>query len=110
MKVAKSFGARDWDIFKSIALPASVPFILAGLRLGVGRGLVGVVVGEMVGATKGIGYLISVTGGTMQMDKMFVGVIIIAVIGVVCTGGLKGVEKRFDLWRLQEMINRYQAE
>ena len=53
---AKSFGASRWRIFTSVVLPSSVPFILTGLRLAVGRALVGVFVGELYAATAGIGY------------------------------------------------------
>jgi len=53
-----------------------VPFILTGLRLGVGRGIVGVMVGELYAATAGIGFMITVAGATFQTDKVFVGVLI----------------------------------
>ncbi|HLG73448.1 MAG TPA: ABC transporter permease, partial [Chloroflexota bacterium] len=58
IKAARSFGASDMQIFKTIALPGSVPFILGGIRLGLGHALIGVVVGELYAATAGVGYLI----------------------------------------------------
>lgn len=57
-------------------LPSAVPFILTGLRLGVGRVIVGVMVGELYAATAGIGFMITVAGATFQTDKVFVGVLI----------------------------------
>jgi NitT/TauT family transport system permease protein len=76
-----------------------VPFILTGLRLGVGRGLVGVVVGEMVAAQAGIGFMLSRAGATFQTDKVFVGVVILALFGWGLTALLEALERRFDGWR-----------
>ena len=55
LTAARSFGASEWQIFKSVVLPSTVPFIISGLRLGVGRALIGVMVGELYAATAGIG-------------------------------------------------------
>ena len=96
---ARSFGAGDLKVFTTLALPASVPFTLTGLRIGVGRALVGVVVGEMVAATGGIGHMISVAGSAFQVDRVFVGVVIIAAFGYAVTAILNAVERRFDAWR-----------
>lgn len=101
LKAARSFGANDRQIFLTIALPGSVPFVLTGLRLGVGRALVGVVVGELYAATAGIGYLISIFGNTFQTDKVFVGVLIIAGWGILMMELLKRIEQKFDAWRPQ---------
>ena len=99
---ARSFGASDLKIFTTLALPSSVPFTLTGLRIGVGRALVGVVVGEMVAATGGIGHMIMVAGSAFQVDRVFVGVVIIAVFGYGVTAVLNGLERRFDAWRPQQ--------
>ena len=78
VKVARSFGASDRQLFMTVALPSSVPLLLSGLRLGLGHALIGIVVGEMYGATYGIGHLISVSGARFQTDAVMVGIIIIA--------------------------------
>lgn len=101
LKAARSFGASDMQIFKTIAVPGSVPFILNGIRLGLGHALVGVVVGELYAATAGVGYLIAVAGNTFQTDKVFVGVMIIAVAGMLITAGFKRIEDHFQSWRPQ---------
>lgn len=101
LKAARSFGAKDRQIFTTIALPGSVPFILSGLRLGLGRGLVGIVVGEMVAATAGIGYSMAIAGATFQTDKLMVGIFIITGFGVLFTQVLNHFEHRFDAWRPQ---------
>ncbi|MBI4319664.1 MAG: ABC transporter permease [Chloroflexi bacterium] len=101
LNAARSFGANDRQIFTTIALPGSVPFILTGLRLGVGRALIGVVVGELYAATAGVGYLIAVAGATFQTDKVMVGVLIIASWGIIFLKVLEAIEGKFDAWRPQ---------
>jgi ABC-type nitrate/sulfonate/bicarbonate transport system permease component len=101
LKAAHSFGANDRQIFTTIALPGSVPFLLAGLRLAVGQGLIGVVVGELYAATAGIGYEIAVAGETFQTDRVFVGVIILALAAIIVMWLLQRVEDRFEAWRPQ---------
>ena len=99
LTAARSFGASEWQIFKSVVLPSTVPFILTGLRLAVGRGLIGVMVGELYAATAGIGFMITVAGATFQTDKVFVGVLIFAISGMALTEVLDRMERRFDKWR-----------
>lgn len=99
LTAARSFGASEWQIFKSVVLPSTVPFILTGLRLAVGRGLIGVMVGELYAATAGIGFMITVAGATFQTDKVFVGVLIFAISGMLLTDVLDRIEHRFDRWR-----------
>jgi NitT/TauT family transport system permease protein len=99
LTAARSFGASEWQIFKSVVLPSTVPFILTGLRLGVGRALVSVMVGELYAATAGIGFMITVAGATFQTDKVFVGVLIFALSGMILMEALSNIERRFDKWR-----------
>src|SRR5207245_6114165 len=101
LRVARSFGASDSLIFQRVVLPGSVPFILTGLRLGVGHALTGVVVAELVAARHGIGKLISDYGVTFQTPKMFAAVMFIAGTGVLLTWGLQRIENRFQSWRPQ---------
>jgi len=99
LTAARSFGASEWQIFKSVVLPSTVPFILTGLRLAVGRALIGVMVGELYAATAGIGFMITVAGATFQTDKVFVGVLIFAISGMTLTAVIDRYERRFDKWR-----------
>ena len=98
---AKSFGASEWMLFKTVVLPSTLPFILTGLRLATGRALVGVMVGELYAATAGIGFMITVAGATFQTDKVFVGVGIFAISGMILMEALTKVEARFDKWRVK---------
>lgn len=103
LRVAKSFGAKDITIFRTIALPGSVPFILTGLRLGIGHALIGVVVGEYVAAQHGVGRMMAIAGNTFQSDKVFAGLIIIAAAGLILTYVLQRLEHHFDAWRPQQL-------
>ena len=99
INAARSFGASEWQVFKSVVFPSTLPFLLTGLHIAVGRALVGVLVGELYAATAGIGFMITVAGATFQTDKVFVGVLIFAISGIVLTDILDRIEHRFDKWR-----------
>ena len=99
VKTSRSFGATDAQIFRTLALPGSVPFILAGLRLGVGHALIGVVVGELVAARAGVGLMMAKAGATFQTSKVFAGLIIVAGTGMILTGLLQRIEGRFQAWK-----------
>jgi ABC-type nitrate/sulfonate/bicarbonate transport system permease component len=99
LRVARCFGAGDLAIFRTIALPGSVPFIISGLRLAVGQALIGVFVAELSGATNGVGMLMNNAGQQFQTSVVFAGLFIFALTGVVLTGLLRAVEQRFAAWR-----------
>jgi ABC-type nitrate/sulfonate/bicarbonate transport system permease component len=99
LTAARSFGASEWTLFKTVVLPSTIPFILTGLRLGLGRAIVGVMVGELYAATAGIGFMITVAGATFQTDKVFVGVLVFALTGMLGMELLTRVENRFSRWR-----------
>lgn len=99
LDVATSFSASQGRVFTTVVLPGSVPFILAGLRLGIGRALIGVIVGELYSANAGIGYMITVAGHTLQTDRLLFGVILLTLMGVVGVELLRQVERRFQKWR-----------
>ena len=101
LTAARSFGASEWCLFKTVVLPSTLPFVLTGLRSALGRALVGVLVGELYAATAGIGFMITVAGATFQTDKVFVGVLIFAVTGLVGTEILGRIERHFERWRPQ---------
>ncbi|MET0472275.1 MAG: ABC transporter permease, partial [Xanthobacteraceae bacterium] len=99
IKVAASFSAGDWRLFRTIILPSTIPFLLAGLRLAIGRGMIGVVVGEIYGSAAGVGAMISQAGSRFQTDKVFVGVLTIVAIGVTLVEIVRRIERRVDVWR-----------
>jgi NitT/TauT family transport system permease protein len=100
VRAARSFGASERDLLWKVVLPASLPMVIAGLRLGVGRALMGVVVGELFGATAGLGFSISYYGALLKTTDMIASLVVVVVLGVLCTQGLSAVEARFSSWRL----------
>lgn len=101
LRCARSFGASDRQIFRYLAAPSSMPFIVSGLRLGMGRGLVGVVVGEFIASTAGIGHMMNISAATFQTDQTFVGILILAAAGTLFSWLLDLLGRRFDRWRLE---------
>jgi len=99
LETARAFGARYRQIFTKVLLPAALPFIVAGLRLGIGRGLVGVVVGELFGARAGVGFLITVSSQIFDMGALFAAAMILAIAGVVSTEAIRLIERRIAPWR-----------
>jgi NitT/TauT family transport system permease protein len=99
LKAARSFGASQLSIFIKIALPSSVPFLISAMRLALGHGLIGVVVGEMYGASAGIGYRIIYSGASFKTDDIFVGVMVLVFAGLTLNAVLLNVERRFSVWR-----------
>ena len=99
IEVARSFGASGKQIYTKVRLPASLPFIIAGLRLSVARALVGVVVAELFGARAGLGFLILNAAQSFDTAGLFVGVIVLAIAGVISVELLKWIEARLAPWR-----------
>lgn len=100
VRAAQSFCASDWQIFRTIAVPGSVPFILAGVRQGVAHALIGVVVGEMLaGSPEGIGFMISYSGYNFNLDSLFLYVTVVAGAGIILTSLVERLQARFERWR-----------
>jgi NitT/TauT family transport system permease protein len=100
---ARSFSANRRQIFTKVLIPSALPFIVAGLRLGIGRGLVGVVVGEFIGARAGLGYMIFRSSQGFEIDAMWAGVFLLAGTGVLSVILLQKVERRLAPWRRFEL-------
>jgi NitT/TauT family transport system permease protein len=98
IEMLRSFGASRRQIFFKVSLPSALPFILAGLKLGIGRGLIGVVVAELFGSRAGLGRLISQSADAFNMPDLFAGVIVLAVAGIAMTAGFGWLEKRLVPW------------
>lgn len=98
IEMLRSFGATRRQIFIKVSLPSAVPFILAGLKLGIGRGLIAVVVAELFGSRAGLGYLISESADSFNMPGLFAGVIVLAVAGIALTAGFSWLETRLVPW------------
>ena len=101
VELARSFRLSSSALFLKILLPASVPFILAGIRLSVGRGLTSVAIAEWFGATEGLGYLVFFAGQTLNVPVLFVGVAAFAVLGILGFEMIRRIEALVTPWRNQ---------
>jgi NitT/TauT family transport system permease protein len=99
VELARSFRLSRQALFFKILLPASVPFILSGIRLAIGRGLTGVAIAEWFGATEGLGYMIFFAGQTLNIPTLFVGVTAFAVLGIVAFEIVRKIEDYAAPWR-----------
>ena len=99
LDVARAFGATRGQIITKVMIPAALPFVLTGIRLAIGRAIVGVVIGEVFGANAGLGYLIYTSGQTFDVPALFVGVLCLAVGGVTLTWLLQTLERRVVRWK-----------
>jgi ABC-type nitrate/sulfonate/bicarbonate transport system permease component len=97
--MSRAFGAKDSTIFLKVSIPGSLPYIVAGIRVALGRALVYIVVAEQYGAAMGLGYLSSVAAQRFQMAAMFVPIVIIAALGAGLNELLKAAERRLEKWK-----------
>jgi NitT/TauT family transport system permease protein len=99
LRVARSFEAGTLRTIATVVVPSSVPFFLAGLRLAVIGGLVAIVVGEMYASRAGIGYLVAVTGATLQVTRMFAAVLGLTLSGMLALWAIDATQRRVERWR-----------
>jgi len=98
LEVGRAFRCSERQLWTNIVLPGSLPFIVTGIRLAVGRGMIGMVLADLYTAISGIGYLIVRTASTFQVDKMFVPIVTLGLLGVTLTALLRMVEVRVAPW------------
>jgi len=99
LKAARAFCATDRQIFMTVALPSSVPFILTGVRQGVAHGLIGVIIAELSAGSEGIGYMIAYAGQMFATDTLMVGVLTTAAAGMLITWIAGRIQNHFERWR-----------
>jgi sulfonate transport system permease protein len=98
LEVGRAFRCSERQLWANIVLPAALPFIVTGLRLAVGRGLIGMVLADLYTAISGIGYLIVRTAATYQVNKMFVPIVTLGLLGVTLTALLRVLERAVAPW------------
>lgn len=99
LDVASSFRAPRRRIFTTVVVPSTVPFIVTGLRLGIGRALIGVVTAELYAATDGLGVFIKRASDTLHTDRLLFGVLIFTFAGLVGVELIRRLERYFQRWR-----------
>jgi NitT/TauT family transport system permease protein len=102
IEVARSFRSSEWQMWQDVLLPFAVPYIAAGIRLAIGRGLVGMIIAEFYTTISGLGFMITRYANVFEMDKTFVPVIVLMVLGVALTALLKRLERRIAPWSRTE--------
>ena len=98
LEVARSYRASERWIWQDVLLPFALPYIAAGIRLAIGRGLVGMVIAEFYTTISGLGFMITRYANIFDMDKTFVPIIVLMTLGVSLTGVLKWLERRIAPW------------
>jgi ABC-type nitrate/sulfonate/bicarbonate transport system, permease component len=98
LEVARSFRSGEWQTWRDVLLPFAVPYIIAGLRLAIGRGLIGMIIAEFYTTISGLGFMITKYANNFEMDKTFVPVIVLMVLGVSLTTLLKWIGQRVAPW------------
>jgi len=101
IRVARSYGAHDAKIFRSIILPGSLPLLVSGFRLALGKGIIGVIVVELYASDVGLGYLLNVSAIQFRTDRVFAVIVILAIVGLVASALFRALEHRFDHWRMR---------
>ena len=104
INVIRSYGGTEKDLYLKVILPSTMPYIIAGARLAIGRGLVGIIVGEFYAASEGIGFAITQAGDTYRLPDMFVGIIILALIAVALTELMRKLELTVTPWRANDEV------
>ena len=98
LEVAQSFRSSEWRTWQDVLLPFAVPYIIAGIRLAIGRGLIGMIIAEFYTTITGLGFMITKYANMFAMDKTFVPVIVLMILGVSLTTLLKWVGRRIAPW------------
>lgn len=93
--VCLAFGASRAEIFRFALLRGTAPYLLTGIRLAIGRGLIGVVAGDLFGSTKGLGFLILSGQQNLRTNDLYVGVVVLSLIGLILTAVVGLLERRF---------------
>ena len=104
INVIRSYGGTEKDLYLKVILPSTMPYIIAGARLAIGRGLVGIIVGEFYAASEGIGFAITQAGDTYRLPDMFVGIIILSLIAVGLTELMRKLELMVAPWRATDEV------
>jgi taurine transport system permease protein len=97
--VVRSLGGGEWDLYRKVLFPSVLPYVVAAARIAIGRALIGVLVGEFFAASEGLGFAISRFGDLFAIDKMFACIVIVMVIAVVLTEGIRFAERSAFPWR-----------
>jgi NitT/TauT family transport system permease protein/sulfonate transport system permease protein len=95
---ASSLGAKDWRLMWEVVLPASLPLIIAGMRVGIGLAFLNLVAAEMSGASAGLGYRVSASHLVFRSDKMIAALVALGVLGAASDGAFRFLAGKVAPW------------
>ena len=98
-EVARSFCSSEGQLWRHLIIPSAIPFIVVGVRLAIGRGLVGMIIAEFYTSVTGLGYMIVRYANAFETDKLFVPIVVVMILGVGLMWLAKWVEGRIAPWR-----------
>ena len=104
VRMARSFSASRWTIFYKIELPTALPFIFAGLKIGMTFAVIGIIVAEFVTAQRGLGYLMMFAEGNLDMPLLMAALLVLCVVGVLLYAAVALVEKLVVRWDVGQKI------
>lgn len=99
IKSARSMSLTDTELFKKVILPSAIPSIMTGIRLGATASVLVLVAAEMIGAKSGIGFMVINSQYNFEIQKMYVAIITLAILGLICNYTLVWLEKRMTVWK-----------
>jgi NitT/TauT family transport system permease protein len=102
--LARSMGASRWQVFAQFRLPTSLPYLFSGLKVAATLAVAGAVVGEFVGADKGLGYLLLVTNSNMETALMFATIVALTIIGLVFFYAVEFLEQMLIPWHVTHRV------
>ena len=106
VEVGRAYLASERQILFKVIVPAALPFIMAGVRLAVGRALVGMIVGELFTAITGLGHLLALYGNLFETARMFVVIIVLSLLGLGFSQATQTLERRMARWKETERAER----
>jgi NitT/TauT family transport system permease protein len=99
VRMARHFGARDAQVFRTVVAPAILPYIVGALRVSIGRGLAGALVGEWMGSNRGLGTMLFDAAGAFEVKTVYVGALTAMIVSVALTAAVRALDTRLGAWR-----------
>jgi NitT/TauT family transport system permease protein len=99
LKAGRVFGANRWQLFRKITLPSLLPWIMTGMQIASARGLSAVIISELFGSTKGLGYMVRLEADRFQSDKSYAAIVMLMVLSLIVLNGVSWIEDRTTQWR-----------
>src|SRR5574341_699467 len=99
LKAGRVFGANRWQLFTKITLPSLLPWIMIGMQIASARGLSAVIISELFGSTRGLGYMVRLEADRFQSDKSYAAIVMLMVLSLIILNGGSWIEDRTTRWR-----------